>query len=112
MAFSSAARGAAGLEHPAEFAAVLAGREHEKLAGYELIAALLRQLVGDVQQLVEIVAEQHLAARPLDLRQTIQRSREIRAQLGDVGAGLLQQGPGGAALLSSSAAIKCTGSMY
>ena len=57
MAFSiPAARGAAGLEKTAEFAAIVAGRQHEQLAGDELITPLLRQLVGDVQELVEITA--------------------------------------------------------
>ena len=68
MAFSRAARVAPlAFRHPAELAAIVAGRQHEQFAGNELIAALLRELVGDVQQLVQIVAEQHFAARSLDL---------------------------------------------
>jgi hypothetical protein len=59
--------GAAGLQDPAELAAVLAGREHEQLAGDELVAPLLGQLVREIQQFIEIIAEQHLAPRSLDL---------------------------------------------
>ena len=47
--FERGARRAVGLQHSAELAAIVAGREHEQFAGNELIAALLRQLVGDVQ---------------------------------------------------------------
>ena len=92
-------RRAAGLQDAAELAAVVAGREHEQLAGNELIAALLGELVGDVEQLVEIVAEQHLAGRSFHLRRPIERGREFRAQLGDIGARLLEQWTRGAALL-------------
>ena len=38
------------LERRAERAAILERRQHEQLAGDELIAALLRELVGDVEQ--------------------------------------------------------------
>ncbi len=75
--FQAVPRRAAGLQDTAEFAAVIAGREHEQLAGDELIAALLGELVGDIQQFIEVVAEQHLAARSFHLRGTIQRGREF-----------------------------------
>ncbi len=97
--FQIGARRAVGLEQPAQLAAIIAGRQHEQLAGNELIAALLRQLVGDIQELVQIVAEQHFAARSLDLGNPIQRRRQIGAQLRHLNAGLLEQRPRGAALL-------------
>ena len=97
--FDRSACGAVGLEQPSQLAAVVAGREHEQFAGNELIAALLRQLVGDVQQLVQVVAEQHFAAGTLDFRHPIQSPGEIRAQFGDLSARLLEQRPCGSALL-------------
>ncbi len=87
------------LQDAPQLTAVLAGREHEQLAGNELIAALLRQLVGDVEQLVQIVAQQHLARRAFDFRQPLQGGRQLRTQLGHVGARFLEQRPRGAALL-------------
>src|ERR1700722_17601881 len=92
-------RGTVGLKQPAEFTPVIASREHEQLTGNELIAALLRQLVGDVQQLVQVVAEQHLAAGSLHLGHPVERASEIGAQLRYLCARLLQQRAGGAALL-------------
>ena len=93
------ARGAAGFQDAAEFAAIVAGREHEQFAGNELVAALLSQLVGDVEQLVEIVADQHLAGRSFHFRHAIERSAEFGPQLCDIGTGFLQQRTGGTALL-------------
>ena len=83
----------------AEFAAVVARREDEQLARDELIGALLGQLVGDVEQFVEIVAEQHFAARSLHRGQTVKRGREIGSKLRHIGAGFLEQRSSGAALL-------------
>ena len=88
--FQRRALRAAGLQDAAQLAAVVAAREHEQFTGYELIAALLRQLVRDVEQLVQIVAQQDLARRPLNLRQPLQGAREFGAQLGHVGARFLQ----------------------
>ena len=51
------------------------------------------------KQLVEVVAEQHLAARTLDLGQPVQSAGKIRAQLGHLSARLLEQRPRSAALL-------------
>src|SRR6202000_591024 len=39
---------AVGFQQSAELAAILAGRENEQFAGNELVAALLRELIGDV----------------------------------------------------------------
>jgi hypothetical protein len=52
-------------------------REHEQLARDVLVAALLRQLVGDVQQLAEVVGDVHLAGRALDLGQPVERLAEL-----------------------------------
>ncbi len=68
-------------------------------AGNELIAALLRQLIRNVQELVKVVAEQYLATRSLDLGDAIQRAGKIRAQLRYLGTGFLEERPRGAALL-------------
>ena len=76
------------LEQRPERALVLERREHEQLARDELVAALLRELVGDVEQLGEIVRDVHLAARALDLRQPVERLAEPRAQQRHLGARL------------------------
>src|SRR3546814_15905500 len=49
---------ACGLERAPGFAVVVDRGEQEQLAGDEGIAALLRQLVGDVEQAAEVVADQ------------------------------------------------------
>src|SRR5690606_1159889 len=55
------ARQAVLLEQAAGLALVLTQREQEHLAGDELVAALLRLAVGDVEQVVEIAPEADLA---------------------------------------------------
>ena len=50
-------RRAGRLQRRAELALVVQRREHEQLAGDELVAALLRELVGEVEQAGQIVAE-------------------------------------------------------
>jgi hypothetical protein len=66
MAFSSFASGRAGiLQQRARAGPVFERREHEQLAGDELVAALLRQLVGDVQQRERSLRDMHLAGSSL-----------------------------------------------
>jgi len=87
------------LEEPAQFTAVIAGGKDEQFARHELVAALLGELVCDIQQLVELIAEQHLAAGSLDLGDAVERPGQVRAQLGDLSAGFLEQRARGTALL-------------
>ena len=54
-----------------EGAAVFEGRQHEQLAGDVLIVALLRQLVGDIQQPRQVVGDLHVAGDALNLRQPV-----------------------------------------
>src|SRR5262249_1741222 len=77
---------------------VLESREHEQLAGNELVAALLCQLVSDVEKLVEIAGDVDLAGRPLDSRQPVEKPLQLGAQLVDVDTGFEQQGTYAAAL--------------
>ena len=100
IAFSIAARVArASLSALPTRTAVLERRQHEQLAGDELIAALLRQLVGDVEQPAQIVAT---PARRRHVPSTFGRPSthlvEQRAQPVDVHARLDQQRPHAAAL--------------
>ena len=81
----------ASLQQLASVALVVEGREHEQLAGDELIAALLRQLVGDVEQAVQVVGDVDLAGRALDLRQPIELRAELRSAAVDVDARLDQE---------------------
>jgi hypothetical protein len=83
----------------AELALVLERREHEQLAGDVLVAALLRDLVRDVEDAVQLVRDVHLAAGAFDLRQAVERLAQLRAQQVHVGAGLVEQVPHRAALL-------------
>ncbi len=93
------------LDHPAvaqdlpELALVLERREHVELARDVLVAALLRELVGQVQQLGQVVREVDLAARAFHLREVVDRLAELRAQPVDVGTRLVEQRPHRAALL-------------
>ena len=61
------------LEQPAGVALVVGEREQEQLAGDELVAALGRFLVGEVEQVVEVARDADLAAGALDLGQARDR---------------------------------------
>ena len=90
---------ARGLQDAPELAAILDGGQHKQLARDELIAALLRELIGQVEQLVQIVADHHIAARTLHRGQPIERRCQLRTQLRHIGARLLEQRPRGATFL-------------
>ena len=47
--------------------------KQEQLGGDELVAALLRFLVGEVEQVGELARDVDFAARALDLRQAVDR---------------------------------------
>src|SRR5438105_3803507 len=78
------------LEQPRE-RAILERRQHEELARDELVAALLRELVGDVQHPVQVVGDVYLAGGALDLGQPVEERQQPRAQLVDVGPRLHEQ---------------------
>jgi hypothetical protein len=80
-------------------ALVVAQREQEHLRSDELVAAFLRFLVGDVEQVAQIAANLHLAAVSFDFRQAGDRLRERRLQRRHVDAGTRQQRRGGAVVL-------------
>ena len=74
IAFSSALRvSAVLLEQAPGLALVVGQREQEQLGGDELVAALLRFLVGEVEQIVEVARDRDLAALPFDLGQAVDR---------------------------------------
>src|SRR5206468_1497670 len=72
---------------------VLEPRQHEQLTGDELVTALLRQLVGDVEHAVQVVGDVNVPGCALDLRQALEQPQQSRAQLVDVRTGLQQQRP-------------------
>ena len=74
-------------------------RQHVKFARDVLVITLLRQLVGNIEQLVELVADVYLASGALDCRQPVHRVAELRPQQVDVDAGFGQQSAHAAALL-------------
>ena len=94
-----ALHGARLLQDAAEIVLRLQRREHEQLARDVFVAALLRELIGDVQELREIVGDVDFARRALDGRQAVERLAELRAQHVHVHAGLGQQAAHRAALL-------------
>ena len=66
-------------------------REQEQLARDERIAALLRELVGDVEQARQVVADADVAGLAGDLGQLVERLAEALAQQRHVDAGLREQ---------------------
>ena len=97
--FDGALHAAGVFEDATERAPVLAGCEHELFAGDVLVAALLRELVGDVEDLDEVVRRVHLAGSALDGRDPSHLLEQARAQQVDVDAGAIEQGTRAAALL-------------
>ena len=87
------------LQCATDFALVVERGEHEQLGGDERIAALLRELVGDVEQAVQIVRDIDVAFLSGDLRQLLQDLPDACTQRGHVDAGLREQRHGRAALL-------------
>ena len=90
MALSIAPLHGAGLaqQDAAERALVLAGREHEQLAGDVLVVALLGELVGEVQQLAEVVGDHAPRRRCPRPAAAGPAPRRAGAQQVDVGVGL------------------------
>ncbi len=86
-------------EQAARRALVVGQRQQEQLAGDELVAALRRFLVGQVQQVVEIAGNRDLAAGPLDFRKISDRRLERRLHLGHRDAGTRQQRRGAGVFL-------------
>ena len=70
---------------------VVAQREQDHLAGDELVAALLRFPVGEVQQRPELATDLHFAAGAADFRQALERALEGVDEAADIHAGALQQ---------------------
>ena len=67
------------LQQPAGVALVVGQRQQEQLAGDELVAALGRDLVGEIEQIAEIARNADLAALALDLGQARNRLGERRS---------------------------------
>jgi len=100
MACSSAARGHAVLLHQAaEFALVSERGKQEELAGDVGIAALLRFLVGEVEEIVEVARDGDVAAVALDPGQARDGFLDAVLQRRHARAGLGQQAGGAAAFL-------------
>ena len=89
IACSSALRVAAGLlEEPPDLALVLGQGEQEQLRRDVLVAALLRFLVGDVEQVARARGRSGPRRRALDLRQAVDEALQALAEPGDVDPGL------------------------
>ena len=70
---------------------VFAEGEQEHLAGDELVAALLRLLVGQVEQVGQITPHLHIATVPLDLGQPLQGLLQIPLEHRHIDTGPPQQ---------------------
>jgi len=75
----------------AQRALILQRCQHEQLGGDVLVTLLLGQLVGDVEQAVEVVGDMHLALGALHPGQVIQCLTKAGTQLVHVHTGLGQQ---------------------
>ena len=80
-------------------ALVVGQGEQEHFAGDELVAALLRFLVGEIEQVVQVAADRDIAAVAFDLGQAGQRLLHVLAQACDIDAGAGKQRRGAAVLL-------------
>ncbi len=87
------------LQQTPGLALVLGQRQQEHFGGDELVAGLLRFLVGDVEQVGQVAADADLAAVAFDLGQAIQGLGQCRLQPADIGSGTCQQGRRAAVLL-------------
>ena len=85
------ARQAIFLGKTAGLALVVGEREQEQFAGDELVAALGRFLVGEVEKVVEIARDRNLAALSLDLGQAADRLGERGFECRNVDAGAREQ---------------------
>ena len=75
----------------AGLAFVVGHREQEQFAGDELVAALGRFLVGEVEKIVEVARNRNFAALSLDLGQAPDRLRERGFERRNVDAGAREQ---------------------
>ncbi len=87
------------LQQPAAIALVLGQGEEEHLRGDELVAGLLRFLVGDVEQIGQIAADADLAAMAFDLGQAFERLGQLDLQSAGIDPGARQQRGGAAVIL-------------
>jgi hypothetical protein len=94
-----APRAAGLLEEPPGLALVVGQGEHEELRRDVLVAALLRFLVGDVEQVRELAGDLDVAAVTLDLRQVVDDALQALPQFGDVDPGLGEEGRRAAVVL-------------
>ncbi len=78
---------------------VVAQGEQEHLAGDELVAALLRLLVGQVEQVTEIAADLDVAAVAFDLGQAGQGLFQVALEARHIDAGPAEQRTGAAIVL-------------
>ena len=83
----------------AGFTLVVADDEQEHLAGDELVTALLRFLVGEIEQVGQIATDLHLAVVAFDFRQALDRLIERGRERLHIGSRLGQQRRGRAVVL-------------
>ncbi len=81
------------LQQTTGFALVVAGGQQEHFRGNELVAALLRRLVGQVEQIAQVAPDLHLAAVAVDFGQTLDGLRQRRFQRRHLPPGPRQQRP-------------------
>ena len=91
------------LEQPAGVALVVGEREQKYLAGNELVAALGRDLVGEIEQIGQLARGADFAALAFDLGQTIDGLGERGLEWRDVDAGAGEERSGAAVFLIEQA---------
>jgi len=90
--FQRRVRPAVLFQQPSGLALVLGERQHEYLGGDELVTALARFLVGQIEQVGKLARNVDLAALAFDFRQALDRRLERIAKRRHVHARALQQG--------------------
>ena len=75
-------------QHVAQNAPVFQCGQHENFTGDVLVAALLRQLVGQVQQAGQFVGNLHIPAGAFHFGEAVQSLPQSIAQVGDIDPGL------------------------
>jgi hypothetical protein len=97
--FQGLAAGTVLLEQATRLALVVHGGQQEQFAGDVLVAPLGGFLVGQVEQVDQFLGGLDFPAGAFHLGQAVHGVLQGGHQGGQAGAGLLQDGPGGAALL-------------
>ncbi len=95
----------------AQFAAIFQRRQREEFAGDVLVAALLRQLVGDIERARQVLRHMHLAGAPSTLGKRSSSAPSSPCSFATLTPALANSGFRLPPCWSSSATSRCAGSI-